>query len=382
MRRWGWLVLLVQGQPIAAGLYNPVEPAVEPNFAQFFNSENPRQAFFDTLQRFRSIAMPKIEIDNPTRERYILVADGIAKNVDRLTSDQKIALSEYWIRRQKYLEAIELLKPLDDRTDLHFLALSNQATAWHLFADGAGTDKLRGYEQAQYFLEQALQAWPDDWTKLSDKQRELLRAMHWTEDPFGRFRQAEEYYLKLLKLRQREILLRKTPAAIDALFADDQGPLVFVGDSGQFLPGQLSAKELTKLPNKRIDSALQIVQQLLVWLPHDSRLYWQLGELYNAKGDTAAARYIFNDLVTQMQVSFYDELKKHRSILNEYKEEPKKLTVKDQLLQDRIVKMADDDEPQFNWRILGVGFVVGFLVGIFALFQFRETRRRMRERNF
>src|SRR5207249_8586641 len=41
-------------------------------------------------------------------------------------------------------------------------------------------------------------------------------------------------------------------------------------------------------PDPRTE-AIALVQQLLLWLPDDTRLYWLLGELYRADGDLKAA---------------------------------------------------------------------------------------------
>src|SRR5205085_4989182 len=109
------------------------------------------------------------------------------------------------------------------------------------------------------------------------------------------------YQLKLINLRDREKLGKAGKAdfeTVDALFDDGKkppSPVRFVGESGKFEPGKLARGEKAKLPG----NAIEIVQQLLVWLPGDDRLYWLLGELYNAQGgpkNIRAARMIFDEL--------------------------------------------------------------------------------------
>lgn len=63
----------------------------------------------------------------------------------------------------------------------------------------------------------------------------------------------------------------------------------FVNEAGSYQPGQLAAAEKAKLP----PDAIQVVQQLLLWFPHETRLYWLLAELYAARGDLRAAATFF-----------------------------------------------------------------------------------------
>ena len=51
-------------------------------------------------------------------------------------------------------------------------------------------------------------------------------------------------------------------------------PVRFANDGGIYQPGALATAERAKLP----PDAIAIVQQLLLWYPTDSRLYWLLGE--------------------------------------------------------------------------------------------------------
>jgi hypothetical protein len=224
--------------------------------------------------------------------------------------------------------------------------------------------------------------------------RTFLQSVGWHEGAFEAYRKAEEYQLKLLKLRQREQRAKKNPKAdfdsVDALFDDGQkppSPVRFVGESGTYEAGKIAAKEKAKLPK----DAIEIVQQLLIWLPEDDRLYWLLGELYNARGgakDIQAARLIFDELAGARSTTagswtrrvVAPELAEHYRVLRDYRD-PDAATPFD------INKKIDEEEqkrrdaaPGFDWQNLAVGFGAGLVVAIFGSWQLREIRRRRQNR--
>jgi hypothetical protein len=85
-----------------------------------------------------------------------------------------------------------------------------------------------------------------------------------------------------------------------------------VGDSGRYEAGKIAASERAKLP----PDAVAIVQQLLIWLPDDTLLYWQYGELLNANGDVTSAAQVFDDCAWRRRLDSA-ELKQHRQIVTE-----------------------------------------------------------------
>src|SRR5207245_2013352 len=128
--------------------------------------------------------------------------------------------------------------------------------------------------------------------------------------------------------------------------------------SGKFEPGKLAPREQAKLPPGGIDEAIRIVQQLLIWQPNDSRLLWQLGELYNAKGDRVTALRILEALGGLGGANFRPaELVSHR------------IAIKDDLDLNPpavpVVAPPPDagDPPAENvasqWKPLLIGFVGG-----------------------
>jgi tetratricopeptide (TPR) repeat protein len=72
-------------------------------------------------------------------------------------------------------------------------------------------------------------------------------------------------------------------------------PVRFVNNAGQYEPGTLAVAERDKLP----PDAIAVVQQLLLWFPADTRLYWLLGELYAAEGKLEEAQKIFDECVSE-----------------------------------------------------------------------------------
>src|SRR5262245_25495571 len=97
-----------------AGLYNPCEMDEGPYVIEFYNP-NTRQGFRETLLKFRSYALPKVEADSPARERYILVGQALASNTANLSPLQKLSLSEYMVRRGKVRDAWGLLREVTTR---------------------------------------------------------------------------------------------------------------------------------------------------------------------------------------------------------------------------------------------------------------------------
>lgn len=72
-------------------------------------------------------------------------------------------------------------------------------------------------------------------------------------------------------------------------------PVRFVNDAGKYEPGTLAAAERAKLP----PDAVAIVQQLFLWFPADTRLYWLLAELYAADGKLDEAQRIMDACVSE-----------------------------------------------------------------------------------
>ena len=100
------------------------------------------------------------------------------------------------------------------------------------------------------------------------------------------------------------------------------------------------------------------MQQLLIWSPGDVRLYWLLGELYNAQGKLADADAIFEECVNQRRLN-NSELLEHRRIVKEYLQRP---SPSSPLLDTR--------------KLVVIGGLAALVIAGLAFLQVREIRRR------
>ncbi len=134
-----------------------------------------------------------------------------------------------------------------------------------------------------------------------------MKTLGWRKEDFEWYAKCEKYQRQLVKQRWKENLPGAMTFAapvpmqhLDYLFdpwpiPKDYQVLRFVGENGKFKPGKMAAVKKTKLPA----DAIEIVEQLLIWMPNDLRLYWLLGELLNAKGDVESAQIVFRELFSK-----------------------------------------------------------------------------------
>jgi tetratricopeptide (TPR) repeat protein len=209
---------------------------------------------------------------NPARQHYLDAAAKLeAKAKTQALSAEELAdLGAIYVRLGESARAVELLRKAQRDHPRHFRIVANLGTAWQLSGD------LR---QAEAYLEQAVRLAPGKWQR------------------------AEEYHLKLVRLRQRE----REKGGLDDLYE-----VRYVGRDGKYEPGKLSNSEKKKLPTY----AVAVTQQLALWLPADAPLLWQLAELANAYGGVRSAAGMMDGCVTQFGLQS-PELKAHRRILRE-----------------------------------------------------------------
>jgi len=359
-----------------AGLYNPAEPldvqlpnvkmlagkGFEGSYGQFRNL---------VLMPLQSIGAPKVQLDSPLRLRYMVVETATAFGVRGRPYPQQLSVSEYLIRRNDLVQASRLLENLREERN-SFLALANLGTAYQLSLD---------LPRALDCLEDAAAAWPVDWNKLDPAVRTQLVEMRWGQAEFDWYRKVEKYHLKLVELRSREKPARSIPVSprekaedarhenVDALFDD---AFVFDGDN-LYTAGKLPSAKTGRLPA----DALAIVQQLLVWMPHDRRLTWLLGEIYNARGDVLSAKDAFKELSQSFSVSPYrpDLLKQHYQVLSDW--QPPRTPSTDPVPKTEDAETTAEP-PLIHWRSLTVGFGAGIAFAFMAYWQVREILRRKR----
>ncbi|MFO0937093.1 MAG: tetratricopeptide repeat protein [Gemmataceae bacterium] len=90
------------------------------------------------------------------------------------------------------------------------------------------------------------------------------------------------------------------------------GPIKWVNAAGEYEPGKLAESEKAKLPA----DAIAIVQQMRLWNPTDTNLYWLLAELYAADGQLRQAATIFDQCANSLQFSNRKLLMAHREAVN------------------------------------------------------------------
>jgi tetratricopeptide (TPR) repeat protein len=253
---------------VRAGVYNTAEPLLFPgpwNFSQFESA----------LGDLRTIAVERPGAAPGIREHYLKqVADLESKRRSvGLTVRDQVNLGAYYIRLLRFEEAARVLEAAQAEESGNFMALANLATAEYLAGPGDPTRLSRAIEYQQ----QALKAWPG------------IQA-GFTGEELAFNRRAERYFLTLLQQRQQEarLLAGRGEQTVDDLFH-----VRFVGPGGRYEAGLMAPDQMDRLPLESIP----VVEQLLLWLPFDNRLYWLLAELRNAKGDVEGASKIMNDLV-------------------------------------------------------------------------------------
>ncbi len=281
-----------------------------------------------------------------------------------LKTEEALDLSVALIRLREYDEAIALLTPLVLRERNNFMLLGNLASAYQ--ASGQ-------FNRAAEFLQQGQDSWPRQWPGVSQEQLE------W-------YHELEKYQLKLVKKRYRESLKRpasqgkeRRPSSmadsVDELFEDAQGPLQFKADDGTYQPGTLADAERKKLP----PHALAVLQQFVLWFPDDTRLYWQLGELYNADKDVAAAATILHECIWTRR---YDVplLQEHRKIVEAGVPKQSGPVLEDMNLKSEPRPPANPGDwlPERR-QIYLVGGVAGTIALALIYLQVREFRQRRRQ---
>ncbi len=363
------LLCLLLATPIEAGIYNFAEPD-EWNLPSEYKDAAGAGGFNNAYKEILSIygaieidtAQGKEKIERPRMHRYRMYS--LLSNTKKsLTLDQHLAMTAAMIRlnvpevQPSALEAMSLLRGL---TRSPYAA--NFAMHAHLAAAQASVGEFSSAQESQ---QQVLDLWPKNIAEFKAEQPALYKLWmdNGLEDRLAFYRQVEELQLILYRVRMREAVARGKEKSNEGLTPYDlfgKPAVKYVGESGNFEVGTIAAQEKAKLPA----DALRIVQQLVIWNPHDDRLYWQLGELYNAQGGKAnieAARAIFYDLVKIKRVRS-PEIFKRWEILSEHVFPPER----------------KDSKPPFEVKTLLIGLGVGALAGVFLYWQIQALRRRKR----
>lgn len=236
------------------------------------------------LGRYLAAASPQM----PLHQRYLAQVREFETREQGpfgLSTDDRVSLSFCYLRLQQPEKAAQVLKPVEG--EKNFMVHSNLATAHQM------SDRL---ERAADYLEMALKEWPSTRPGLTQAQ------LSW-------FYRVEKYYQTLLRARLREARLApgKVPETLDEIFPGVR----FVGSDGQYQAGSIDPVQYARLPA----DALQVMQQLVIWLPGDERLSWLLAEVLNAYGNVAEAWTILDGLSNRGYSP--RDLKEHRQVLKE-----------------------------------------------------------------
>lgn len=161
--------------------------------------------------------------------------------------------------------------------------------------------------------------------------------------------------LKLVQLRMEEARGKAAPEGElpDAIF-----PVDFTNVVGP----ALAPAEQAKLP----PDALATVQQLVLWFPHDTRLYWLLAEVYAAKGGFAEAQRIMNECVESLGYSNRKVLMQHREAVTKAAKEKGAAAPDEPLLGPGDAPTDDPPAPQVPFTMNAVWIYFG-VVGVIAL---------------
>jgi tetratricopeptide (TPR) repeat protein len=228
----------------------------------------------------------------PTTQRqdFLAKVEQLRRKGNSLSPDEQADLGGYLLYLKQtatqyapYEEAVAVLEAGYRNNPRHFALASNLGTAYQL------SGRL---DAAERCLDNAVEM-------ASAAQRPL-----------------EQLQLTLVRRRLHENLARGQYPDLDLIFGRPATPFHFVGKAGVWNYGELAPTEMAKLPGQSVQAAVPQVQQLLVWLPDDGRLIWQLGEWALVLGQKKTAVMLFNESVNSFRLS-HPDLKKRRLLLQE-----------------------------------------------------------------
>src|SRR5689334_4988596 len=334
-------LVMATDSPVWAGLYDPRQPT-SPLVTESGVRPLPFELFRDLLTDTLRIADPLqtrgLRLKYLERRKTLL-----ARGLGALDPNELAELGAVQWRLRDSDGAFTALRLAESRDPRNFWMLIHQGTVHQ------ATGQLR---EAAPYLEAAREFFPSPWP-----------AGPAATGPW--FRQAEQHQMTLLRLRMREDIGqtgRRTAAAdVDALF-----PVRFVGPSGQWEAGKLADGERAKLPA----DAVATIQQLLLWFPADTRLYWLLGKLYNARGDLASADAVFEECVWSRRYES-PTLREHRRHVKAA--QPKEVAAN--------VNAPPPPKPILlleSWKVWAVGLACVAVALLLGYFQVRELLRRRR----
>jgi len=388
------IVLLFGIAPSAyAGYYSTIDPPADTRWNRDYD-----RVFKNVLLDLGNIGAKEVKQESPIRDRYILIETLGRDGTANLKSwEQKLDYSTVLIRRGKAYEATQVLQPLTKEQPKNFLVWSHLATAYFL----SNNPDFRG--KAVDTMDQALSLWPENMDQVDLQHKKFLQQCTLGSDvELDRFKRIETFFRKLMRSRLREerFAKQKKPVddGVDPIFVDETSkedvkpPVSFLNEEGKFEVGRIAKVEKAKLPG----DAAEIVMQLLIWMPTDQRLKWLLGEVLNASVMDCKPGDERNDMIRSVHRVFKEMdsfeapppygAKAIKAQADTLAKAVAALPPPRELDPARFGLDKDKDLPSTTaapfdwWRTLGVGFLTGLAVGMFAVWQIQEYRRRRQPR--
>jgi tetratricopeptide (TPR) repeat protein len=252
----------------------------------------------------------------------------------RLTADEMTLLGALYYRLFRFDSALEILRDAARMGRNNFQAISDLAILF--LAQGQ-------YQDALQYLGDAKLLRPK---KLPDVSAEQLAWVFKVDDVVRR----------LVRGRLGERSKKIPPSEVTP---DDLFGVEFVGDGGKYQAGVIASAQKAKLP----EDAIAIVQQMLLWTPADARLYWLLGELYNASGQLDKALTIMNECKDARRFQ-PDTLREHSQIIQD---EINRRQEEQAANQRASAEKQEADRRQHRHIVIGVS-VVGAVIVLSLLY--------------
>jgi hypothetical protein len=364
------LLGLALALPVRAGIYTPNEPFLFELDEKGFAKPIQFAGGFNLIRsELREIAIPPKNPGDPPNAHRQEVLD----RVKRLEAKVAAKLDE----SELAILTADLIRLNDDRAATNILQPRSVRGGFMVYMHMARARAGQGDWQDAIERERiALPDFPTTYGRYAKPQLAWLKRVE------------REYYLPFLSRRADESRggrgrLSSRVEEPDELFPTvpaprkPENPLRFVGPEGKYMAGGIADGERAKLP----PDALAIIQQLVLWHPFDGRLYWLLGELYNAEGDVETAFAILDECTNAMAIT-NETIKDHRRILKSAAEAmvsaraEQAALARKQAEEEKAQQVRDErDYWKRFWWILAIG--VG-LVLILVYYQFREMGRRLR----
>lgn len=362
-----------------AGYYSSIDAPEEMLYSRDF------EVFGKAMDVLGTIPVPKPAKIFPIRQRYILIESLAGDGMLKLqTLEQKLNYSAVLIRRGRAFEAARFLENVKQENPDNFVVLSQYATAYFLSGD---RDSER---ESARVMKKSLEKWPKSWKDVNEDEKKFLTSFGWHEFDFDRYRRYEVLFERLMlnRLKEKKLQDKKQPVVetVDPIFLDAKGePIRFLNDKGQYEAARIAAPDQTQMPRDSVEA----VEQLLIWMPSDERLLWLLAETFNAsameyqnkKGKSMAvlnANKIFQRLLNFETPTKYGrkEITERQDVLQAYVDANPVDAIPPPVEDPNDVKMTS---LQW-WRTLAVAFALGLAIGMFAIWQVQETRRRRQAR--